>query len=50
MPFIFLPGLKMITDSEKIKSRLIGGDPELDQFRNLELLMRQLETNLRLKP
>ena len=50
MSFIFLPRLKMITDGEEIKSSLIGGDSELNQFRNLELLMRQLETELWLEP
>jgi hypothetical protein len=50
MPFIFLPRLKMITNGEKIKAGLIGGDSELDQFRHLELFVRQLETNLWLEP
>ncbi len=50
MPFIFLPRLKMITNGEKIKSGLIGCDSELDQFWHLELLMRQLKTNLWLEP
>ncbi len=47
MSFIFLPRLKMITDRKEIKPGLISGDSERDLFRHLELLVRQLEANLK---
>ncbi len=50
MAFIFLPRLKMVTDREEVKPGLISRDSEFHQFRNLELLVRQLKTDLWLKP